>query len=151
MVDALSEGQTQVMPTYEINLWSEKKIIEKVVKQFETDDDVLDFIRKNFDKEDELPRLDQEKGYLRPKKSSIIITWSKISTYVRKNAPRRLELDENEKDLKDTLEKSITSEVINEWGYNEMLRHTRKAYGPNPDVRGYNEFPGRKDNTYDTK
>ena len=40
------------MPTYEINLWSEKKIIEKVVKQFETDDDVLDFIRKNFDKED---------------------------------------------------------------------------------------------------
>ena len=46
MVDALSEGQTQVMPTYEINLWSEKKIIEKGVKQFETDDDVLDFKEK---------------------------------------------------------------------------------------------------------
>ena len=144
MADALSEGQAQVMPTYEINLWSEKKIIEKVVKQFETDDDVLDFIRKNFDKEDELPRLDQEKGYLRPKKSSIIITWSKISTYVRKNAPRRLELDENEKELKDTLEKSITNEVINEWGYNEMVRHVSKNYGPNPDAKGYNEFPGRK-------
>ena len=123
--------------TYEINLWQDKKIIEKVVKQFEKDEDVLKFIEDNFDRDDELPRLDQEKGYLRPKKSSIIITWSKIATYVRKNAPKRLELDENEKELKDTLEKSITTEVINEWGYNEMLRHTRKAYGPNPNAKGY--------------
>jgi hypothetical protein len=139
------------MPTYEINLWQDKKVIEKVVKQFETDDDVLDFIRKNFDKEDELPRLDREKGYLRPKKSGIIITWSKISTYVRKNAPKRLELDESEKELKDTLEKSITHEVIEEWGHNEMHRHVRKNYGPNPDAKGYNEFPGRHDPTYDRK
>ena len=139
MAGALSEGQAQVMSTYEINLWQDKKIIEKVVKQFETDDHVLDFIRENFDKEDELPRLDQEKGYLRPKKSSIIITWSKISTYVRKNAPKRLELDEKEKELKNTLEKSITQETIDEWGFNEMLRHTRKAYGPNPDAKGYTD------------
>ena len=140
------------MPTYEINLWQDKKVIEKVVKQFETDDDVLEFIKDHFDRDEELPRLDQEKGYLRPKKNSIIITWSKISTYVRKNAPKRLELDESEKQLKDTLEKSITSEVISEWGYNEMLRHTRKAYGPNPEATGYDEFPGsKKDNTYDKK
>ena len=132
------------MPTYEINLWRDKKIIEKVIKQFEADDEVLKFIEENFDKKDELPRLDQEKGYLRPKKSSIIITWSKISTYVRKNAPKRLELDEKEKELKNTLEKSITQETIDEWGFNEMLRHTRRAYGPNPDAKGYNEFPGRK-------
>ena len=140
------------MQTYEINLWQDKKVIEKVVKQFETDDDVLEFIKEHFDREDELPRLDQEKGYLRPKKSSIIITWSKISTYVRKNAPKRLELDDHEKELKGTLEKSITSEVINEWGYNEMLRHTRNAYGPNPDAKGYDEFPSmKKDNTYDRR
>ena len=139
MAGGLSEGQAQVMSTYEINLWQDKKIIEKVVKQFETDDHVLDFIRENFDKEEELPRLDQEKGYLRPKKSSIIITWSKISTYVRKNAPKRLELDEKEKELKNTLEKSITQETIDEWGFNEMLRHTRKAYGPNPDAKGYTD------------
>jgi len=132
------------MPTYEINLWREKKIIEKVVKQFETDDDVIDFIGKNFDKEDELPRLDQEKGYLRPKKSSIIITWSKIATYVGRRAPRRLEGGENEEERKEALEKSITGEVINEWGYNEMVRHVSKNYGPNPDAKGYNEFPGRK-------
>ena len=127
------------MPTYEINLWQDKKIIEKVVKQFEDDEKVLDFIKEHFDKDEGLPRLDQEKGYLRPKKSSIIITWSKIATYVRKNAPRRLELDEHEKELKGTLEKSITSEVINEWGYNEMLRYTRKNYGPNPEAKGYDD------------
>ena len=127
------------MPTYEINLWQDKKVIEKVVKQFETDENVLEFIKEHFDRDEELPRLDQEKGYLRPKKSSIIITWSKISTYVRKNAPKRLELDESEKQLKDTLEKSITSEVINEWGYNEMLRHTSKNYGPNPNAKGYKD------------
>ena len=28
--------------TYEINLWLDKKIIEKIVKQFEKDEDVLD-------------------------------------------------------------------------------------------------------------
>ena len=83
--------------TYEINLWKDKKIIEKVVKQFENDDDVLKFIEDHFDKDDELPRLDQEKVYLRPKKSSIIITWSKIATYVRRHAPKRLELDEHVK------------------------------------------------------
>ena len=138
------------MPTYEINLWQDKKVIEKVVKQFEDDEKVLEFIKEHFDRDEELPRLDQEKGYLRPKKNSIIITWSKIATYVRKNAPKRLELDEGEKQIKDTLEKSITSEVISEWGYNEMLRHTRKAYGPNPDAKGYDEFPGRKkDRTYE--
>ena len=140
------------MQTYEINLWKEKKIIEKIVKEFESDDAVLQYIRDNYDREDELPRLDQEKGFLRPKQSDIIITWSKISTYVRKKGPTRLVLDDREKELKDTLEKSITQEVINEWGYNEMLRHTRVAYGPNPGAKGYNDTPGAvRDKTYDRK
>ena len=139
------------MPTFEINLWQDKKVIEKVVKQVESDEDVLKFIQEHLDKDEELPRLDQEKGYLRPKNSSIIITLSRISTYVRKKAPKRLELDESERQLKDTLEKSITHEVIEEWGKDEMLRYTKKNYGPNPDAKGYNEFPGRRDNTYDRK
>tara|TARA_R100000963_G_C4603651_1_gene76468 strand:- start:348 stop:737 length:390 start_codon:yes stop_codon:yes gene_type:complete len=127
------------MQTYEINLWQEKRIIEKIVKEFENDDAVLQYIGDNYDKEDELPRLDQEKGFLRPKQRDIIITWSKISTYVRKKGPKQLVLDDREKELKDTLEKSITQEVINEWGYNEMLRHTKKAYGPNPNAKGFND------------
>ncbi len=127
------------MQTYEINLWKDKKIIEKIVKEFESDDTVLQYIRDNYDNEDELPRLDQEKGYLRPKQSNIIITWSKISTYIRKKGPTRLVLTDREKELKDTLEKSITQEVINEWEYNEMLRQVRKEYWSHPNAKGLEE------------
>ena len=127
------------MQTYEINLWENKKIIEKVVKQFENDEQVMKYIADNFDKQEHLPRLDSESGYLRPKKSNTIITCAKISTYVRKNAPKRMELTEEEKEIKDTLEKSITKEVINEWGYNEMLRQVRKEYWSHPDAKGLEE------------
>ena len=37
------------MQTYEINLWLDKKIIEKIVKQFEKDEDVMVYIKDNFD------------------------------------------------------------------------------------------------------
>jgi|TARA_R110000765_G_scaffold148735_2_gene251314 predicted AlkP superfamily phosphohydrolase/phosphomutase len=136
------------MPTYEINVWRDKRVIEKVVREFESGEHVMDYIKNKWDNDKGLPRLDQEKGYLRPKTKDDIITWAKISTYIRKKGPRRIELTEEEKEIQGTLEKSITHEVIDEWGYNEMLRHTRKTYGPNPNAKGYNEFPGREDKTY---
>ena len=136
------------MRTYEINVWRDKKIIQKVVRQFENEEAVTEYIKKRWDNGTELPRLDREKGYLRPKTKDDIITWSKISTYVRKRGPKRIDLTKEEKEIQDTLEKSITHEVIEEWGRGEMLRHVRKAYGPNPDAKGYNEFPGREDRTH---
>ena len=50
----------QDMQTYEINLWLDKKIIEKVVKQFENDEQVLQYIQDNFDTEPDpsFPSLD---------------------------------------------------------------------------------------------
>ena len=140
------------MPTYEINVWRDKRVIEKVVRQFENEDKVQEYIKGKWDSGNELPRLDQEKGYLRPKTKDDIITWAKISTYIRKKGPARIELTEEEKEIQGTLEKSITAEVINDWGKEEMLRYVRKSYGPNPNARGYDEFPGRKkDNTYDRR
>ena len=68
------------MPTYEINVWREKRIIEKVVREFENEESVSTYIKNRWDNEEELPRLDQEKGFLRPKTRDDIITWSKIST-----------------------------------------------------------------------
>jgi hypothetical protein len=136
------------MTTYEINVWRDKRIIEKVVRQFENEEAVTDYIKKRWDNGEELPRLDHERGFLRPKTKDDIITWSKISTYIRKKAPRRIELTLEEKEVQETLEKSITREVVDEWGRAEMLRHARKNYGPNPNAKGYNEFPGRKDKTY---
>ena len=127
------------MRTYEINVWRDKRIIEKVVRPFENDEEVTDYIKNRWDNDDKLPRLDQEKGFLRPKTKDDIITWAKISTYIRKKGPKRIELTPEEKEVQRTLERSITREVMDEWGKEEMLRHVRKAYGPNPDARGYED------------
>ena len=37
------------MPTYEINLWDNKKVIQKVVQEFENEDKVQAYIREHFD------------------------------------------------------------------------------------------------------
>ena len=136
------------MPTYEINVWRDKRVVEKVVREFEDEEKVKNYIKDKWDNDSGLPRLDQEQGYLRPKTRDDIITWAKISTYIRKKGPKRIELTEEEKEIQGTLEKSITKEVIDEWGKEEMLRHVRKAYGPNPKATGYDEFPGRKKKVY---
>ena len=130
------------MQTYEINLWLDKKIIEKIVKQFEKDEDVLDYIKDNFDTDPdpEFPALDPERGYVRPKASKYIITWAKVHTYIRKKGPTRIELTEEEKEIHKTLEKSITKEAIDEWGNNEMMRQVKKNYGPNPNAKGYEDI-----------
>jgi len=124
--------------TYEINLWKDKKIVEKVVKQFEGEEQVLEYIKDNFDRQPdpEYPQVDPLRGYVRPKADDHIITWSKITTYVRKRAPNRVQLTEKEQELKDTLDKSITREVIEEWGKGEMLKLVRKDYWSHPNARG---------------
>jgi hypothetical protein len=129
------------MQTYEINLWKDKKIVEKVVKQFDNDEQVLEYIKNNFDRQPDpqYPQLDPRRGYVRPKADDHIITWSKISTYVRKTAPKRLVLTEQEKEIQQTLEKSITKEAIDEWGKGEMLRQVRKEYWAHPKAKGMEE------------
>ena len=129
------------MQTYEINLWLDKKVIEKVIKQFENDNEVQEYIKNNFDTtpDPEYPSLDPTRGYVRPKASKYIITWAKVHTYVRKKAPNRIELTEDEKEIQKTLEASITKEAIDEWGQNEMLREVRKEYWSHPDAKGLEE------------
>ncbi len=111
------------MQTYEINLWKDKVVIEKIVKQFESDDKVLEYIANNFDTRPspEYPGMDPNRGYIRPKASDYIITWAHINTYVRKKGPKRIELTEEEKEIQKTLEASITKEAIDEWGEAEMI------------------------------
>ena len=135
------------MTTYEINVWEDKMVIEKVIRQFDDDEAVTDYIQKRWDTEIK-PRLDTENGKLRPKAQDTLITWAKISTYVRKRGPKRLQLTDDEKKLQKQLEKSINRSAIDEWGMNEMIRYVQKNYGPNPNATGYNEFPGRDTKTY---
>ena len=129
------------MQTYEINLWLDKTVIEKVVKQFDNDEQVMEYIKDNFDTDPhpEYPSLDPERGYTRPKASKYIITWSRVHTYVRKKGPNRIELTEEEKEIQKTLEASITKEAIDEWGENEMLNTVRKDYWSHPDAKGQEE------------
>ena len=124
------------MPTYEINVWREKRVIEKVVREFDDEEKVKEYIKSKWDDDNELPRLDQEKGYLRPKNHNDIITWARISTYIRKKGPKRIELTEEEKEIQRTLERSITHEVIEEWGKNEMMDGVRKDYWSHPNAKG---------------
>ena len=126
------------MQTYEINLWKDKVVVEKIVKQFDNDDKVLEYIQKNFDTDPtpNYPGMDPERGYIRPKASDYIITWAQVNTYVRKKGPKRIELTEEEKEIQKTLEASITKETIDEWGEREMLNQVREDYWSNPDATG---------------
>ena len=126
------------MPTYEINLWDNKKVIQKVVQEFENEEAVQAYIKEHFDTQPDpaYPALDPERGYVRPKADKYIITFSKVYTYQRKKGPSRIELTEKEKELQETLEKSITKEAIDEWGHNEMMRQVRKDYWGHPNAKG---------------
>ena len=129
------------MQTYEINLWKDKVIVEKIIKQFESDDKVLDYIANNFDTSPtpNYPSLDPTRGYVRPKASEYTITWARINTYVRKKGPKRIALTEEELEIQKTLERSITKEAIDEWGEQEMLNRVRKDYWSHPDAKGQEE------------
>tara|TARA_R100001015_G_C4421017_1_gene21623 strand:+ start:10 stop:405 length:396 start_codon:yes stop_codon:yes gene_type:complete len=130
------------MQTYEINLWKDKVVVEKIVKQFDNDDKVLEYIQKNFDTDPtpNYPGMDPERGYIRPKASDYIITWAQVNTYVRKKGPKRIELTEEEKEIQKTLEASITKETIDEWGEREMLNQVREDYWSNPDAKGLEDI-----------
>ena len=130
------------MPTYEINLWDNKRVIQKVVQEFEDEEKVKEYIKDNFDTQPDpqYPSLDPERGYLRPKASKYIITFAKVHTYQRKKGPHRIELTESEKEIQKTLEKSITKEAIDEWGHNEMMRQVRKNYWSNPNAKGLKDI-----------
>ena len=126
------------MQTYEINLWDNKKVIQKVIRQFENDEEVKEYIKKEFDTQPEpkYPALDPERGYVRPKADKYIITWAKVHTYVKKKGPARIQLTEKEREMQQTLEASITKEAIDEWGKGEMMQHVRKDYWSHPDAKG---------------
>ena len=126
------------MPTFEINLWDNKKVIQKVVQEFANEEEVQQYIKEHFDTQPDpvYPSLDPERGYVRPKSAKYIITWAKVHTYIRKKGPTRIELTEEEKEIHKTLEASITKEAIDEWGHNEMMRQVRKDYLGNPNAKG---------------
>ena len=63
-----------------------------------------------------------------------------------------MKLSAEDKKLQKQLYDSITDKTVQEEGMNDMFAKLRNNYGPNPDAKGYDEFPSRKrDKTYDRK
>jgi len=134
------------MERYEFNLWDGMKLLKKEVKEFPSQAEAEKFVKDNYHENPPMG-YDPEKGFMRWKPNNQHVTWGRIPGYSYSKIP----LTEEEKKLQEDLDKSITPEFIEEWGKNEMLRSVVKNYGPNPDAKGYNEFPGRRDPTYDRK
>ena len=118
-------------------------LLKKEIREFPSRAEAEKFIKDNY--EEKPPTgYDPEKGFMRWKSNTNHVTWGRIPDY----SYSKTSLTDEEKKLQEDLDKSITPEVIEEWGKNEMLRHVSKNYGPNPNATGYEEFPGRKQKVY---
>jgi len=109
-------------------------LLKKEIKEFPSQSEAEKFVKDNY-QEKPPTGYDPEKGFLRWKPNTQHVTWGKIPNYSYSKAS----LTDEEKKLQVDLDKSITQEVIKEWGTNEMLRHVRKNYGPNPEAKGYKD------------
>ena len=130
------------MDKYEINVWKDAELLSKEVVQFASDKECHEYVMEKYEAPGTWTGSHQNKAgvTLNRPPLGIRITWAKRGKSHYK--PKKLSAEE--KKLQREMYDSITPEVIAELGPNEMLAKVRKNYGPNPDAKGYNEFPGRK-------
>ncbi len=109
------------MPMYEFNLWNSQTLKEKIVKEFQNDDEACDFIQKEW----------KDRG---------LFTWSRITGHDFNNRPPvKIELSDEDRKLKKKLRDSITFDTIDEWGKNEMSSKIKDDYACHPDATGYTD------------
>ena len=138
--------QIETMDKYEINVWKDAELLSKEIVEFESNEKCYDYVTEKHYAPGTWTGSHQNKNgvTLNRPPLGIRITWAKQhGTHYK---PKKLSADE--KKLQRELYDSITPETIQELGPNEMYAIVRKNYGPNPEARGYNEFPNRKPKTY---
>ena len=130
------------MDKYEINVWKDAELLSKEVVEFASNEECFAYVTEKYYAPGTWTGSHQNKAgvTLNRPPLGIRITWSKRGNTHYK--PKKLSAEE--KKLQRELYDSITPETIEELGPNEMLSKVRKNYGPNPHAKGYNEFPGRK-------
>ncbi len=136
----------KMMDKYEINVWKDAELLSKEVVEFESNEKCYDYVTEKHYAPGTWTGSHQNKNGVTLKRPplGIRITWAKQhGTHYK---PKKLSADE--KKLQRELYDSITPETIQELGPNEMYAIVCKNYGPNPEARGYNEFPNRKPKTY---
>ena len=138
----------KTMDKYEINVWKDAELLSKEVVEFESNEKCYDYVMDKHYAPGTWTGSHQNKNgvTLNRPPLGIRITWAKRTkdNYIYK--PKKLTAEE--KKLQRELHDSITLETIKELGPNEVLAKVRKNYGPNPDAKGYNEFPNKKTKTY---
>ena len=134
------------MERFEINVWKDAELLSKEIVQFNDKKECYEYVTKKYHGPDSWTGTHQNKSGVtlwRPP-LGIRVTWSKLSDYKYKP----IKMSAEEKKMQRELYDSITPGTIQELSANEMHAKVRKNYGPNPDAKGYNEFPSRQEKTY---
>jgi len=134
------------MDKYEINVWKDAELLSKEIVQFVSNKECYEYVMDKHHAPGTWTGSHQNNNgvTLNRPPPGIRITWAKLGH----NHYKPKKLTSEEKKLQRELYDSITPETIRELGPNEMLAKVRKDYGPNPDAKGYDEFPSRKEKIY---
>ena len=134
--------QMETMDKYEINVWKDAELLSKEVVEFKTRELCYEYVLHKYHAPGSWTGSHQNINgvTLNRPPIGIRVTWGKLPGTIYKPS----KLNAEEKKLQRELYNSITLEEIPELGLNEMLAKVRKNYGPNPDAKGYDEFPGSK-------
>ena len=110
------------MRMYEFNLWEKQALKEKIVKEFKTDGEASAFANGKW------------------KDTNLLFTWAPLTGYkYNDKAPARIELSDEEIQMKKDLRASFTSESIDEWGKGEMVAKINGDYYGHPEAKGYED------------
>ena len=122
------------MDKYEINVWKDAELLTKEVVDFESNEKCYSYVTDKYYAPGTWTGSHQNKAgvTLNRPPMGIRITWSKKGNTDYK--PKKLSAEE--KKLQRELYDSITPEVIEELGPNEMLAKMRKDYYGHPDAKG---------------
>jgi len=134
------------MDKYEINVWKDAELLSKEIVQFASNEECYNYVTDKHYAPGTWTGSHQNKAGITLNRPplGIRITWAKLGHNQYK--PKRLSAEE--KKMQRDLYDSITPETIQELGPNEMYAKVRRDYGPNPNAKGYDEFPGRKKKVY---
>ena len=122
------------MDKYEINVWKDAELLSKEVVDFASNEECYSYVTDKYYAPGTWTGSHQNKAgvTLNRPPMGIRITWSKKGNTHYK--PKKLSAEE--KKLQRDLYDSITPEVIEELGPNEMLAKVRKDYYGHPDAKG---------------
>ena len=134
------------MDKYEINVWKDAELLSKEIVQFASNEECYNYVTDKHYAPGTWTGSHQNRAGITLNRPplGIRITWAKLGYNQYK--PKRLSAED--KKMQRDLYDSITPETIRELGPNEMYAKVRRDYGPNPNAKGYDEFPGRKKKVY---